>query len=221
MRWMSEHATVIISTKPLHFLISQSFHLNVQLILDFLYCPPSPLVWEAYMASCKVCFFWDISWSGCWQSRGVHDPIWSGCFQLQLSHCYFCQILAGSISTLLPRTLLETYTVPPSFLCWRCRPPQAYELVSLHLITPFLPFHTAHFSDGNTPRSPNAPSAGWWRVGWVPSQGSALRQVGKNRLLLDRLFRKEPICLSQLCACSSQLQSGLLALFDSVTLSSG
>lgn len=43
---MSEHATVIISTKPLHFLISQSFHLKVQLILDFLYCPPSPLVWD-------------------------------------------------------------------------------------------------------------------------------------------------------------------------------
>lgn len=121
---MSEHATVIISTKPLHFLISQSFHLKVQLILDFLYCPPSPLVWEAYMASCKVCFFWDISWSGCWQSRGVHDPIWSGSFQLQLSHCYFCQILAGSISTLLPPnpsgnihsaskfSLLEMWTTP-------------------------------------------------------------------------------------------------------------
>ena len=218
---MSEHATVIISTKPLHFLISQSFHLKVQLILDFLYCPPSPLVWEAYMASCKICFFWDISWSGCWQSRGVHDPIWSGSFQLQLSHCYFCQILAGSISTLLPPNPSGNIQSASKFSLLEMWTTQACELVSLHLITPFLPFHTAHFSDGNTPKSANAPSAGWWRVGWVPSQGSALRQVGRNRLLLDRLFRKEPVCLSQLCACSSQLQSGLLALFDSVTLSSG
>lgn len=53
---MSEHATVIISAKPLHFLISHSFNLKVQLILDFLYCP-SPLVWGAYKASCKVCLF--------------------------------------------------------------------------------------------------------------------------------------------------------------------
>lgn len=61
------------------------------------------------------------------------------------------------------------------------RSPQACELVSLHEITPFLPFYTAHFSDGNTPRSAKAPSAGVVKSGMGSLSGQCSEAGGEEQ----------------------------------------
>lgn len=191
---MSEYAIVIISIKPLCFLISQSFHLKVQLILDFLYRPPSPAACRTYMAS--------------WQ-------------RLPLLRC-IPSLVAGiprvsvtpsglaAFSSIVPLLLLPdtcrvdqhsavpepfwSYMVPPSFLwgCWGSvdhprmlgREPGLCNTV-LTRDNALLPLHTASFSDGNTPRPVIAPPAGVVES-WTGSLSGLCSEAGREEQVSAR-----------------------------------
>lgn len=113
--------------------------------------------------------------------------------------------------------LLEMSRPPPRRLG---QEPGLHDSV-LHVTMPSFPF-THRASPTETPPGLLLPhQQGRWTAGWVLFQGCDQRQAGKSRLLLDRPFRKESISLPPLRAGSSQLRSGLLALFDSATSGSG
>lgn len=164
-------------------------------------------------------------------SRSGHDLIWPDCFQFHCAFVTSARCFQDPSALCCSWNLLETYTVPPSFLwgCWRWADHplggwdrnQACMIVSCMWQCHPSPSHIELLQQ-KPPQACYCPTS---RAGGQ-LDGCCFRAVIRGRQaragfcstgLSERSLLVSPL----LRAGSSQLRSGLLALFDSATSGSG